>query len=263
MTMNMMTTDPSPRCDSDHKPHRTPDPPDEIPPPPDDQSSFRSFHPYGQPKSTRAINEAIKSELLKAYSAASAGFIYGFVHPSSVLIRLGTGPLRKVGLVKIGRSANVERRMKQWAAQCRYAPSLVFAHAMAQQHQRIERVVHHQLHNARLREHLGCSGCGVRHVEWFRVDAAHAEALVRMWQGFVRLEPYDEVGHLLPTWLARLGQVDLGDPDCWVLFAQGSSSPPSVGLTSSSVRDSEDSSDGCLAPEAGGSSSDGHTSEDG
>lgn len=192
---------------------------DEGSPPEDLNGSYRSFMPFGQPKSIQEVNEAIKAELQRPHPAA-AGHIYGFTHPDQILVKLGTGPRIEMELVKIGRSENVGRRMQQWRKQCKYVPRLIFALAMPQHH-RIERVVHHQLHNARLREHLGCFGCGIRHMEWFRVDAEHARSLVVMWQGYAERQPYDEVGGLLPDWIARLGQVDLGDPDCWSWFIPG------------------------------------------
>lgn len=201
---------------------------DEEPPPSDRPILFRSFNPYDQPKSTRRINEAIKVELLKPHPAAQ-GFIYGFAHPDNVLIRLGTGPIIETELVKIGRSDNVVRRMQQWRKQCKYNPRLMFAHAMFH-HQRIERVIHHQLHNSRLREYLGCSGCGVRHTEWFRAEAQRAESLVVMWQGFTEQQPYGEAGDMSAGWLERLEQVDLDNLDCWSWFTSG---PPLTKAASS------------------------------
>lgn len=193
---------------------------DEGSPPANWSGSYRSFVPFGQPKSTREVNEAIRAELLRPHPPAG-GHIYGFAHPDQVSFRLGTGPRVEMELIKIGRSRDVGRRMQQWRKQCKYAPRLLFALDMPQQHHRIERVVHHQLHGARLREHLGCAGCGARHVEWFRVGAERARSLVLMWQGYAERRPYDEVGDLLPDWIARLGQVDLADPDCWSWFTLG------------------------------------------
>lgn len=181
---------------------------------------FRSFNLFGRPKSARQINEAIKVELLKPCPAATQGFIYGFSHPERrAFVKLGTEPIIQTELLKIGRSTNVERRMRQWRRQCKYTPRLEFAHAMPQHH-KIERVVHHQLHNARLREHLGCSGCGARHQEWFRVEAGCAQALVAMWRGFAEQQPYDGLGNMLPDWLERLDIIDLADPDCWSCFTR-------------------------------------------
>lgn len=188
--------------------------------PPDDMRRFfRSFNPFSQPKSVREINEAIKAELLRPHPVVE-GFIYGFSHPDITSVRLGTGPLIELELIKIGRSDNVGRRMHQWRKQCKYIPRLVFAHAMTH-HRRIERIIHQQLHNARLREHLGCSGCGARHTEWFRIDAVYAQSLVVMWQGFTEQQPCDESGSMLPDWLEKIEQIDLDDHDCWISFTCG------------------------------------------
>lgn len=203
--------------------------------------SYRSFMPFGQPKSIWEVNEAIKAELLRPHPAA-AGHIYGFARPDQILVKLGTGPCAEMELIKIGRSENVGRRMQQWRKQCKYVPRLIFALAMPQHH-RIERVVHQQLHNARLREHLGCSGCGIRHMEWFRVDADHARSLGVMWQRYAERQPYNEVGELLPDWMARLGQVDLGDPDCWSWFTLGPDQSQPVHIPLATLPSHEESSD--------------------
>lgn len=71
-------------------------------------------------------------------------FLYSFSHPENIN-DCGTEPITQVELLKIGRSNNVERRVRQWKKQCKYAPHLRFAYAMPQYH-RIERIVHHQLH---------------------------------------------------------------------------------------------------------------------
>lgn len=186
------------------------------PPPDNARSLIRSFKLFEQPKSTREVNEAIKLELLKAHPATE-GSIYGFLHAHNVRVRIGTGPISDVQLIKIGRSVNVERRMKEWKKQCKYEPHVVLE-AKMHHHCRVERIVHHQLHNSRLREHPGCAGCRFQHNEWFRVNVVDAELLVGMWQDFARGQPYDEFGALLPNWIEKLDQLDLDDPGCWTRF---------------------------------------------
>lgn len=195
-------------------------------PPDGRRRPFRSFNPFGQQKSVREINEAIKAELLRPHPVVE-GFIYGFSHPENLPARLGSGSTIEVKLIKIGRSDNVGRRMREWRKQCKYIPRLVFAHTMAHHH-KIERVVHHQLHNVRLREHFGCPGCGARHTEWFRIDVDFSQSLVVMWQKFTNQQPYDEFGNLLPDWLEKIERVDLDDPNCWSWFTCDSSSKSSV-----------------------------------
>lgn len=197
-------------------------------PPPEGAANLgRTFNLYEKTKSIREVNECIKEELVKAHPTI-IGYVYGFLHPSNVRVRIGTGPMSDIQVIKIGRSVNVERRMRQWKKQCKYEPRVVLNVAMPH-HYRIERIVHHQLHNCRLRESPGCSGCKHRHTEWFRVSTIYAEHLVSMWQNFAQRQPYDQFGDLLPGWLERLERVDLEDPGCWMWFILES---PPAGLLS-------------------------------
>lgn len=197
-----------------------PQDPDEEPPPEADPTLTRTFNPFDQLKTIREVNEAIKAELTKPHPA-DEGFIYGFLHPNT-LVRMGTGPaLANTQVIKIGRTVNIKRRMKQWKKQCRYKPCVVLALKMPQHH-RIERVVHHQLHNVRLRE-FRCPGCGGQHNEWFRVNTVYAEHLVGMWMEWALRRPFDGLGNLLPEWEERLEYLDLEDPGCWMWFILGPS----------------------------------------
>lgn len=171
---------------------------------------------YEQVKSTREVNETIKAELLKSHPATE-GCIYGFLHPSNTRVRIGRDFTHNIQIIKIGRSVNIRRRMKEWRKKCKYEPLVVLNIEMPQHH-RIERIVHHQLHNSRLREYPGCSGCGLQHNEWFRVSTIYASFLVSMWRDFAYRQPYGEDGKLLPDWLVRLDQIDLEDPGCWMWF---------------------------------------------
>lgn len=145
--------------------------------------------------------------------------MYGFQHPHDIALDPSSPPGGHDGrphLIKIGRSRNHRVRMRQISKSCGYIPHTVFAHLMPQ-HARVERVVHAQLHNSRLRD-VGCGGCGARHEEWFQVGVGQAEHLVALWKAFVECQPYDEQGEMLPAWRGRLEQLDLGEVDCWELF---------------------------------------------
>lgn len=186
-------------------------------PPRGRQPEGRSFNSWGRPKSTGEINNAIKDLLLRCHPNADEGFVYGFQHPDDAAL----DPLLPENhnwthLIKIGRSKNHQTRMKQIRKQCKYNPHTVFAHFMPR-HGMVERVVHTQLHNSRLRD-AGCFGCGARHEEWFRVDVRLAEDVVELWKAFVECSPYDEQGVMLPEWRERLEQLDLQDADCWTRF---------------------------------------------
>ncbi|TGJ78651.1 hypothetical protein E0Z10_g10110 [Xylaria hypoxylon] len=70
-------------------------------------------------------------------------------------------------------------------------------------YQRGERLVH-----AHLDDHLydfACK-CGKAHKEYFRVDTATAEGVIRFWSKFCKSKPYDDDGQLLPFWEHRLQQ---------------------------------------------------------
>ena len=190
-------------------------------PPPDKQPITRSFDQYGPLKTVSEINEGIK-QLLLGSCPATAGYIYGFMHPNDLASQPSAGISRGPKLIKIGRSIDYERRMREIGRKCEYVPNVVFAYHMPH-HVRVELVVHLQLHNTRLRD-VGCSGCGVRHEEWFQVDIEHAERLVGLWQSFANCRPYDEQGEMLLMWRERLEGLDLDDIDCWERFIQGASS---------------------------------------
>ena len=123
-----------------------------------------------------------------------------------------TGP-RKTMLLKIGRAANVQRRMNQWQRQCgqniemlRYYPYHPTASAsagggersgvsssssvlprMTPHCKRVERLVHLELAGlgyAATRD--VCTACGREHREWFEVEATRLEigrvdAVIRRW----------------------------------------------------------------------------------
>ncbi|KAL2273583.1 hypothetical protein FJTKL_04426 [Diaporthe vaccinii] len=179
----------------------------------------RTFNPYGPSKSTLEINNAIKDLLLRHHADADEGYVYGFQHPEDVAVDpLSTGGCDngRPHFIKIGRSKNHQARMRQISKRCKYVPHTVFAHPTPQ-HAMVERVVHTQLHNSRLRD-VGCVGCGTRHEEWFEVDVGRAEHLVALWKAFAECHPYDKQGEMLPARRKRLEQLDLGDADCWEHF---------------------------------------------
>lgn len=190
--------------------------------PPQRWADSRSFNPYGPPKSTLEINNAIKDLLLRHHAGADEGYVYGFHHPDDVALDRSPLPGGHDGrpqLIKIGRSRNHQARMRQISKRCGYVPHTVFAHHMPH-HATVERIVHTQLHNSRLRD-AGCAGCGTRHEEWFQTGVARAEHLVALWKTFAESHSYDDQGEMLPVWRERLEQLDLGDADCWEDFVHG------------------------------------------
>ncbi|KIX10513.1 uncharacterized protein Z518_01596 [Rhinocladiella mackenziei CBS 650.93] len=107
--------------------------------------------------------------------------------------------------LKIGRTANVHRRMTQWAKQCeqnitliRYYPypqhtnnatgsHLVPGRKVPHVH-RVERLIHLELAEKRV-VNAECSQCGREHREWFEIEASRVglravDEVVRRWVGW-------------------------------------------------------------------------------
>ncbi|KAL6863391.1 hypothetical protein ACO1O0_003643 [Amphichorda felina] len=113
---------------------------------------------------------------------------------------------KKTMVLKIGRAANVQRRMNQWQRQCgrdvevlRYYPYVSSSAApdaattppkMVPHVKRVERLVHIELSGRGLRADRGtCGACGREHREWFEVEASRAavrqvDGVIRRWVGF-------------------------------------------------------------------------------
>ncbi|RDA88464.1 hypothetical protein CP532_6654 [Ophiocordyceps camponoti-leonardi (nom. inval.)] len=110
-------------------------------------------------------------------------------------------------LLKIGRAANVQRRMNQWQRQCghdiemlRYYPYLPGASdapadggavpRMTPHCRRVERLIHLELAGLGLRANLAtCEACGRDHREWFQVEATResvrsVDEVIRRWVGW-------------------------------------------------------------------------------
>ena len=112
---------------------------------------------------------------------------------------------KKTMVLKIGRAANVQRRMNQWQRQCGrdvevlrfypYSPSSDAAATAVPPRtvphaRRVERLIHIELAGRGLRADRGaCDVCGRDHREWFEVDASRAavrgvDGLIRRWVEF-------------------------------------------------------------------------------
>ncbi|KAL7942824.1 meiotically up-regulated gene 113 domain-containing protein [Trichoderma barbatum] len=132
-------------------------------------------------------------------------------------------PKPKTMLLKIGRAANVQRRMNQWSRQCGHSIQLLrfypymsssnpasFDASAASSHTRgrapspasaasphatphvkkVERLIHLELIGMGLRADLGaCEACGREHKEWFEVEATRegvrtVDNIIRRWVGW-------------------------------------------------------------------------------
>ncbi|KAJ3494540.1 hypothetical protein NLG97_g4020 [Lecanicillium saksenae] len=124
-------------------------------------------------------------------------------------------PGKQTMLLKIGRAANVQRRMNQWQRQCGYdvevlryypytssttptpspgrhrrgsdSPPTAAAGMMTPHAKRVERLVHIELTGMGLRaETATCKACGRDHREWFEVgatreDVRKVDEVIRRW----------------------------------------------------------------------------------
>ena len=123
----------------------------------------------------------------------------------------GGSATKKTMVLKIGRAANVQRRMNQWQRQCGrdvevlryypYSPSSTDPVTPtppprpAPHAKRVERLVHIELAGRGLKADSGmCDACGREHREWFEIEASRAA--VREVDGVIRrwVEWDEEVG---------------------------------------------------------------------
>ncbi|KAI5462688.1 meiotically up-regulated gene 113-domain-containing protein [Mariannaea sp. PMI_226] len=170
------------------------------------------FEPYCPPLSNIARNQLIKILImspLKPSEKKSSGSVYMFTFPDNYHER--------TPYIKIGYTQNVQGRMASWEKQCGYKP-MVLGTFTAEIYVKVERLVHEQLRNERMREASGCPRCGVKHQEWFNVRSHKAAGLISMWTAWTRQEPYDENGSLKERWVNRLKSVDLSKDNCWEEF---------------------------------------------
>jgi hypothetical protein len=153
------------------------------------------------------------------------GSIYIFWHPGNF------------GKLKIGRSANVRQRLKEWNKQCKrvlgvHYPDLskngLESTSDTQQvpHiSRVEALVHLELMHFRKIEPK-CAGCSKSHVEWFEVPKDIAISVVRKWTSWMSTLPYERrVAGSQEQWVLKSEELSQVDRLCQL---QQSLSSPSV-----------------------------------
>jgi hypothetical protein len=109
-------------------------------------------------------------------------------------------------LLKIGRAANVHRRLSQWAKQCSYNITLIryypYKEAQIQRSldagipprkvahvHRVERLIHLELAEKRVLDQGPCENCRKEHREWFEIEASRnglrsVDEVIRRWVGW-------------------------------------------------------------------------------
>lgn len=176
------------------------------------------FERYSAEKSLLEINTKMKEYVRRALSQeeknnrAVKGVLYTYAFPNHYR---DAHPYLKIGFTK-----EPERRMADWDRKCGYKPEEI-SHHTAENYARVERLVHIQLANLRMKEYNGCPGCTQKHQEWFNVRSTRASEVISLWCDWMRLTPYDEDGKLTQYWVDRLEAADLTNPRCWNFFVNG------------------------------------------
>lgn len=119
--------------------------------------------------------------------------------PSDVVSRFAANSAAtndKTIILKIGRAANVQRRMNQWQRQCGYDLEMLRYYPLVPGNKsprktphvkRVERLIHLELSGLGMRARMdACDACGRDHREWFEVDASRmgvkqVDEVVRRW----------------------------------------------------------------------------------
>ena len=98
------------------------------------------------------------------------------------------------GLRKIGRSNNVDARLKQWKKECKHGAVEQYRSPRKVRHVvRLEQLVHADLSKYRVFE-PACRGCLKSHIEWFNgVSLALIIRRIEAWSQWIDEEPYEEV----------------------------------------------------------------------
>jgi hypothetical protein len=159
--------------------------PESEPSRPDDDVASSLLEPMSGPSPTSRRG----SEALQRYASVRRNL----TQPESVLL-------------KIGRAANVHRRLSQWAKQCSYNITLIryYPYKDTQKQtpintaisptkvphvHRVERLIHIELAEKRVLDRGPCENCGKEHREWFEIEATRSglrsvDEVIRRWVGW-------------------------------------------------------------------------------
>ncbi|MCJ1306102.1 hypothetical protein MMC08_008920 [Hypocenomyce scalaris] len=102
------------------------------------------------------------------------------------------------GMVKIGKTTNIQRRLQDWQNQCKHPLELIYPRSLEEAVEvshvyRVEALIHAELYQYRKQCKI-CPGCGKNHTEWFETrHPEHVEAVVKKWSLWIEQDPYEEV----------------------------------------------------------------------
>ncbi|UPX21059.1 uncharacterized protein EKO05_0011265 [Ascochyta rabiei] len=164
---------------------------------PNFSSKFKSFQ--AEPSSDLKIAKALRSKIEKPLKKSDKedGFMYIFWD-------------KKIfGMVKVGRTNDLERRLKEWNRQCKtthyYHQSSRDGKLLKVPHvRRIEALMHIELVNYRKKR--ACEGCSKTHIEWFEISEAKVLQVFQKWRDWIVQEPYAVDGE--GKWTVRSDMLD-------------------------------------------------------
>ncbi|KAI3103102.1 hypothetical protein CBS147333_7706 [Penicillium roqueforti] len=157
---------------------------------------IQKFKPYASKTIIRNLSESLRELLTKPLSKSDLKF------KGSIYVFWQQG---NFGYLKIGRSANVRRRFKEWSDQCKKDMGIHFPDFTREASDgqrvleevahicRVEALVHLELLEHRKIEEK-CPGCSRNHIEWFQVSDEKAIAVAQKWMAWMRTEPYENRG---------------------------------------------------------------------
>jgi len=144
-------------------------------------SSFIQYQPVKTRKlsvSSALYQQAVSPLGSKDYGA---GFIYHYWDKEYF------------GLVKIGHTNNLARRLKEWNKQCKHQNtyhSVTESEVNMPHVHRVEQLIHTELKEYQLRKKR--DGCRKMHKEWFQTTQSHVVKVLKKWREWILQEPYEQ-----------------------------------------------------------------------
>ncbi|CVK93590.1 uncharacterized protein FMAN_02975 [Fusarium mangiferae] len=152
----------------------------------------------------------IISRVAKPVKCLRSGYIYCFAEGS------------KPGFLKIGsvqcpefsEPDQVERRIDEWKSYCKHDPEYKFRVFMPCAVQKMEKLIHRTLHREKKNASCPNKACTTKHREWFKIEEDEARRVIKIWEQFSKLSPYDGKGDLEDHWV-RYKLTHLDDECLW------------------------------------------------
>ncbi|VTT60034.1 unnamed protein product [Fusarium fujikuroi] len=108
----------------------------------------------------------------------------------------------------------VERRIDEWKSDCKHDPEYKFRVFMPCAVQKMEKLIHRTLHREKKNASCPNKACTTKHREWFKIEEDEARRVIKIWQQFSKLSPYDGKGDLEDHWV-RYKPTHLDDECLW------------------------------------------------